>query len=113
MDNALFRVPPPGRATKGHKLSWQVRNALLESNGTFFFLQSPKSRLEINPVMEISVNGEKSLDTDRNQQNTSLVSPTKTLSTNENEKIMETIQTYEKRIQALIDGISMLKEQVI
>lgn len=63
--------------------------------------------------MEISVNGEENLDTDRDQQNTSLVSPTNTLSTNENEKLMETIQTYEKRIQALIDGIGMLKEQVI
>lgn len=24
----LFRIPPPGRATKGQKLSWQVRNVL-------------------------------------------------------------------------------------
>lgn len=60
--------------------------------------------------MEISVHGEESLDSDRNQPNTTPVSP---MNTNENAKLMETIQTYEKRIQALIDGISMLKEQVI
>jgi hypothetical protein len=52
------------------------------------------------------------LNTARDQQNTSLISPTNTLSTNENEKLMGDIQIYEKRIQALIDGIGMLKEQV-
>ncbi len=52
------------------------------------------------------------MNTARDQQNTSLISPTNTLSTNENEKLMGDIQIYEKRIQALIDGIGMLKEQV-
>jgi len=52
------------------------------------------------------------LNTERDKQNTSIISPTNTLSTIENEKLMGDIQMYEKRIQALIDGIGMLKEQV-
>lgn len=109
-----FRVPPPGRATKGSKLSWQVTNCIdFEWSIFLFFSQSPKSRLEITPVTEILVDGDGSLDTERDQQTTSLASPTYTLPTHENEKLKETIQTYEKRIQALTDGISMLKEQVI
>jgi hypothetical protein len=39
-------------------------------------------------------------------------SPTNTLSTDENRKLMSEIQIYEKRIQGLIDGIGMLKDRV-
>ncbi len=52
------------------------------------------------------------MNAERDKQNTSIISPTNTLSTIENEKLMGDIQMYEKRIQALIDGIGMLKDQV-
>jgi hypothetical protein len=41
-----------------------------------------------------------------------MTSPTNTLSTDENRKLMSEIQIYEKRIQGLIDGIGMLKDRV-
>ncbi|UJR22841.1 hypothetical protein I4U23_025871 [Adineta vaga] len=94
-------VPPPGRSTKGQKVSWQ----------------SPESRLEINPVTEFIIDDDddgnreyKNLNSDK--LNTTNNSQTNTLSTYENEKLMGEIQLYEKRIQGLIDGISMLKERI-
>ncbi len=76
------------------------------------FLQSRTSRLEINPVTEISIDDEESLNSERNKRNTTPTSQTNSLTTDENEKLMREIQIYEKRIQGLIDGIGMLKERV-
>ncbi len=76
------------------------------------FLQSRTSRLEINPVTEISIDDEESLNSERNKRNTTPTSQTNSLTTDENEKLMKEIQIYEKRIQGLIDGIGMLKERV-
>jgi len=73
-------------------------------------IQSSKSRLEINPVTEIIIDDE--LNTDRSLQNTITHSPPNTPSTETNDKLMTEIQTYEKRIQGLIDGIGMLKDRV-
>jgi len=52
------------------------------------------------------------LNSERNKQNTTPISQTSSLTTDENEKLMREIQIYEKRIQGLIDGIGMLKERV-
>ncbi|CAF0777109.1 unnamed protein product [Adineta steineri] len=89
-------VPPPGRSTKGQKVSWQ----------------SPESRLEINPVTEIIINDGDSQNIKSDRQNSTNNSQTNTLSTYEDEKLMREIQNYEKRIQGLIDGIGMLKERM-
>lgn len=72
-------------------------------------MQSPTSRLEINPVTEIIVDDEENWNTENDQHNTTNNSQTNTPSTNENENIIRDIQTYERRIQGLIDGIGMLK----
>jgi len=67
--------------------------------------------LEINPVLEAlvhdDVDDEESLNTDR--QKTDLI---KQISCEQDEKLNEEIQTYEKRIQGLIEGVGMLKERV-
>ncbi|CAF0722614.1 unnamed protein product [Rotaria sp. Silwood1] len=90
-------VPPPGRSTKGQKFAWQ----------------SSKARLEINPVIDGLVNddvdGESSQNTERNKQN--LHNQTANISAEQDEKLQEEIRTYEKRIQALIENVGMLKER--
>ena len=67
--------------------------------------------MEINPVLEAlvhdDVDDEESLNTDR--QKTDLI---KQISCEQDEKLNEEIQTYEKRIQGLIEGVGMLKERV-
>ena len=67
--------------------------------------------MEINPVLEAlvhdDVDDEESLNTDR--QKTDLI---KQISCEQDEKLNEGIQTYEKRIQGLIEGVGMLKERV-
>jgi hypothetical protein len=67
--------------------------------------------LEINPVLEPLVNDdvddEDSVNTDREKSN-----QIATISTEQDEKLREEIQTYEKRIQGLIEGVGMLKERV-
>ncbi|CAF4012931.1 unnamed protein product [Rotaria sp. Silwood2] len=90
-------VPAPGRSTKGQKVSWQ----------------NTKSRLEINPVTEILIDDEDSWNTEHDKQNTTIPSQTNTRSIhNNNEKLMAEIQTYEKRIQSVIEGIGMLRELI-
>ncbi|CAF0786144.1 unnamed protein product [Adineta ricciae] len=83
-------VPPPGRSTKGQKVSWQ----------------SPESRLEINPVTEFII------DDDDGNQSDKRISSSPSQSTTKNEKLMREIESYEQRIQGLVDGISMLKERI-
>lgn len=87
----FLRVPAPGRATKGQKVSWQ----------------SPESRIE-----SIHLNTETPRS---NFMSPSHVypSPAPSLSTARDEKIMKEIQNYEKRIQGLINGVGLLKEHVI
>jgi hypothetical protein len=52
------------------------------------------------------------LNSEHNKQNTTPISQTSSLTTDQNEKLMREIQIYEKRIQGLIDGIGILKERV-
>jgi hypothetical protein len=66
--------------------------------------------LEINPVLEALVNDNDSLDSDR--EKTNLHNQIATISAEQDEKLREEIQTYEKRIQGLIEGVGMLKERV-
>ncbi|CAF4308220.1 unnamed protein product [Rotaria sp. Silwood2] len=90
-------VPPPGRSTKGQKFAWQ----------------SSKARLEVIPVTDSFVNDdvddESNQNTERNKQN--LHNQTANTSTEQDEKLQEEIRTYEKRIQALIENVGMLKER--
>ncbi len=69
--------------------------------------QSSKARLEINPVLENLVNDviddESSQNTERDKHNQRI---------EQNEKLLDEIQSYEKRIQGLIEGVGMLKERV-
>ena len=72
-----------------------------------FHLKSPESRLEINPVTEFII------DDDDGNQSDKQISSSPSQSTTKNEQLMREIQSYEKRIQGLVDGISILKERVI
>lgn len=67
--------------------------------------------MEINPVLEAlvqdDVDNESSLNTDREKDNLH-----NQIATEHDEKLLAEIQTYEKRIQGLIEGIGMLKERV-
>ena len=67
--------------------------------------------MEINPVLEALVSDDvDSLDSERDKQN--LHNQISNNSTEQDEKIIEEIQLYEKRIQGLIEGVGMLKERV-
>lgn len=67
--------------------------------------------MEINPVLEALVSDDvDSLDSERDKQN--LHNQISNNSTEQDEKILEEIQLYEKRIQGLIEGVGMLKERV-
>jgi len=85
-------VPPPGRSTKGQKVSWQ----------------SPKARVEVHHYSDPLETPRQ--DVDRSSIHQSLITPSR--STTQHENMMKDIQMYEKRIQGLIDGIGMLKERV-
>jgi hypothetical protein len=70
--------------------------------------------LEINPVLETLVNDvvddESNQSTERDKQN--FQNHLTNISTEQNEKLLEEIHSYEKRIQGLIEGVGMLKERV-
>jgi hypothetical protein len=70
--------------------------------------------LEINPVLEAlvddDVSNEDSFNSERDQRN--LHNQIANISTEQDEKLLGEIQTYEKRIQGLIEGVGMLKERV-
>jgi len=70
--------------------------------------------LEINPVLEAlvddDVSNEDSFNSERDQRNPH--NRIANISTEQDEKLLGEIQTYEKRIQGLIEGVGMLKERV-
>jgi hypothetical protein len=70
--------------------------------------------LEINPVLEAlvddDVSNEDSFNSERDQRN--FHNQIANISTEQDEKLLGEIQTYEKRIQGLIEGVGMLKERV-
>jgi hypothetical protein len=67
--------------------------------------------LEITPVLEVLVNDD--VD-DEDSQLTEREKPNQIdiISREENDALIGDIQTYEKRIQGLIEGVGMLKERV-
>ncbi|CAF3790687.1 unnamed protein product [Rotaria sordida] len=90
-------IPPPGRSTKGQKFTWQ----------------SSKARLEINPIRDglviNDVDDGNCQNIDHDKQN--FHNQTANSSTEQDEKFQEEIRIYEKRIQALIENVGMLKER--
>ncbi len=70
--------------------------------------------MEINPVLEAlvddDVSNEDSFNSERDQRN--FHNQIANISTEQDEKLLGEIQTYEKRIQGLIEGVGMLKERV-
>jgi hypothetical protein len=70
--------------------------------------------LEINPVLDHLVNDcvddEDSLNSERDKTN--LRNQITNILPEQDEKLLEEIETYEKRIQGLIEGVGMLKERV-
>ncbi|CAF3178052.1 unnamed protein product [Rotaria socialis] len=90
-------VPPPGRSTKLQKFSWQ----------------GSKGRLEINPTIDNIVSddvddeGSQTNEHDKQKQQSQIPNVLK----EQDEKLQNEIQTYEKRIQGLIENVGMLKEK--
>ncbi len=70
--------------------------------------------MEINPVLDHLVNDcvddEDSLNSERDKTN--LRNQITNILPEQDEKLLEEIETYEKRIQGLIEGVGMLKERV-
>ncbi|CAF0915991.1 unnamed protein product [Didymodactylos carnosus] len=88
-------IPPPGRTTKGQRFAWQ----------------SPKSRLEINPVTEITINDDTDNEDYQESERPQRTTSASRVSAEQQEQLATEIKTYEKRIQTLIENIGMLKEK--
>ncbi|CAF1360367.1 unnamed protein product [Rotaria magnacalcarata] len=90
-------VPPPGRSTKLQKFSWQGSKGRLEINST------------IDNIVSDDVGDEDSQTNEHDKQNQQ--SQIANVLKEQDEKLQNEIQTYEKRIQGLIENVGMLKER--